>query len=192
MNAALLPSIQMLGFQKIATFGTRIDRNRAERIAYDVNTDDPASQALWQSTAPATYMWVVAGEERPVYVGKATEGMEKRAREHGGGFYETATERQKRETQSSVRQPRAGLAHAERIRALWKDKKVLELWVRPAGRLSLFQFEGSLVSVEEEILIQLFQPPWNRETLNKKVPARAASEFRRVKARPRRRNADRV
>ena len=175
MNSALLPSIQMLGFRMVATFGTRTDRNRIERIAYDVNTNDPVSQMLWKSTAPATYIWVVAGEECPVYVGKATEGMEKRAREHGGGFHETATERKKREEQSIAQQPRAGLAHAERIRALLKDKKVLELWVRPAGRLSLFQFDGSLVSVEEEILIQIFKPAWNREMQSKKALTRAAS-----------------
>lgn len=165
MSDAPLPSIQMLGFRKIATLHTRTDRSGAERIAYCVDSD-PACQALWKSTDPTTYMWVVADLDRPVYVGKASGGIEKRAREHGGGFHETATERQKREGQDVVRPRRAGLAHAERIRALWQDKKVLELWARPAGRLSLFQIEASLVSVEEEILIRLFQPSWNREMLN--------------------------
>jgi hypothetical protein len=108
---------------KVSTINPcRLGRNGAKRITYDVDMDDPASQALWLNTDPATYMWVVAGEERPVYVGKATEGMEKRAWEHWGGFHETATERQKREEQTVARRPRAGLAHAERIRAHWADK----------------------------------------------------------------------
>jgi len=51
----------------------------------------------------------------------------------------------------------------------------LELWAHPAGRLSLFQIEASLVSVEEEILIRLFQPSWNREMLNSEGEANGAA-----------------
>jgi len=122
MSDAPLPSIQMLGFRKIATLHTRTDRNGAERIAY-CGDSNPACQVLRKSTDPATYMWVVADLDRPVYVGKASGGIEKRAREHEGGFHETATERQKREGQDVVRPRRAGLAHAERFARSGRKRK---------------------------------------------------------------------
>ncbi len=175
MTASLLPTLAELGFLRVARFCTRAEHKDATRrrragddglrIAYLVD-DSAAAAALWAGTKPVTYMWVREGESRPVYVGKATYGMAARAKQHEGGFHGTSDQRRRQASLASDGPGgvTAGLAHARRIRKGWEDpagRKELELWVRPADVATMFGRQGSLVSAEEEVLIELFNPPWN-------------------------------
>lgn len=176
MSISPVPAPAAIGFRKIARLGTRrelvhpgrrrVDGAHGDRIVYHVDAD-AAARALWDASEPVTYMWIIAGDARPVYVGKATYGMGHRSLQHEGGFHGTAEQRRRQEEAVAGGQGRdvaAGLAHARRIRELWTapgGRREVELWVRPSDRTTLFGCEGSLVSTEEEILISLFQPIWN-------------------------------
>lgn len=172
------PTPSSLGFRPIARFGRRAQltsfgRRRVtgedgNRITYLVH-DDADSRALFNSSAAATYMWIEAGSQQPLYVGKASFGMKKRAAEHEGGFHGSAAQRKKRQERfmnGDERDVSAGLGHARRIRRIWDHpdgRRELELWVRPADHGEIFGSGVSLAAAEEERLIALYQPPWNRE-----------------------------
>lgn len=172
------PTPQSLGFRQVALFGTRsqlatvgrksVQGQDGDRITYIV-FDNEDSRALFEASGAATYMWIESGSQQPLYVGKASFGMKKRAGEHENGFHGTAAERKKREdghTKSGKRDVTPGFGHARRIRSMWnhpEGRRDLELWVRPADYVEIFGGQISLAAAEEERLIALFQPPWNRE-----------------------------
>lgn len=178
MSIENTPTPDALGFRPVARFGIRsqltvFGRKRVEgedgqRICYLVN-DDAASQALFNADKAVTYMWIETGADQPFYVGKASFGMKQRTSEHEGGFHGTAKERRERDERlatGNTRDVTPGFGHARRIRKLWdhdEGRRELELWVRPADYVEVFGSPVSLAAAEEERLIAMFQPPWNRE-----------------------------
>lgn len=167
-----------LGFQCVARFGTRselrnsgrkgIEGEAGERIAFIV-FEDEQSQQLFASGAAATYMWIERDTDQPLYIGKANFGIKVRSGQHEGGFYGTSGERQKRDDRLQTgdrRDVTTGFGHARRIRKLWGDpagRREIELWVRPSDMVDVFGSPVSLAAAEEERLIAIFQPPWNKE-----------------------------
>lgn len=177
-NSVKLPTPLELGFHPVARFVAReqlsnIGRKNVmgscgERITFLVS-DDEKSRALFDSTDAATYMWIEAGYQHPFYVGKASFGMKKRAAQHEGGFHGTAAQRaehERRFAKGDRRDVKPGLGHARRIRQLWaapNGRRELELWVRPSDYVEVFGGRVSLAAAEEERLIAMFKPAWNRE-----------------------------
>jgi len=172
MKGTDLPIPASLGFRRIGRFCARGEMGdaldgAAERDTIDwidvLPGEDESSFACWASGHPVTYLWIPAGEHGPLYIGKADKGIASGMRAHIRSFRVMAGERAHIARAGDGGRDHAGPDHARRIRSLWAQGIMLELWARPAERCVLFGHGVSLAGAEEEALIALYDPEWNRQ-----------------------------
>ena len=101
--------------------------------------------------APVVYTWLTphpqeAGRFLCRYVGKASGGVDRRLREHQGGFANSRT----------------GAKNKELIVAVLAQGLELHVYARVCGKVDALGIAVSSVAAEEQALAALGQPEWNR------------------------------
>lgn len=100
-----------------------------------------------KDSAAAVYCWVVRdGGPKIRYVGKAGKGLHDRCKQHTRGFLES----------------KPGHKNLKHLREALQQGCSVELWMRKPATVDLFGYDTSLHSSEEEALIAILAPAWNK------------------------------
>lgn len=107
-----------------------------------------AGSKLSRLNTPMVYIWCGIKEKKQeiLYVGKAGFGVSKRLKEHEGGFKNSTT----------------GRKNYKLLKAKFDDAYAIEVYSKEAEFSEIFGIQTSLYSAEEEALIRLLSPLWNR------------------------------
>lgn len=118
------------------------------------------SRALtrFASTAPCVYLWIADDGTTVLYTGKAGAGIEKRLREHAGGYAQAAPTHRRKAAITGYFAEREG--------------RQINVWVRQSADVTVFGQTVTQNAAEEHALYNIFQPPWNFAVFR---PAEAAA-----------------